>query len=137
MKAFFKLIFGGSFGYVQGGIIIAAAAFVGYHWIKYHDLQDDNAKLKTEVFWSELQSNWRANQITAIGEIQEQTAKSNKQQAKIEGHINAQPKTNDCAKSLAIGASIDGVRERRERAKAAADKRLSIQLPNRRAQSPD
>ena len=137
MKAALKFLFGGTFGYVQGGIIIAASAFVGYHWIKYQDLKKDNTKLKSEVFWSNLETGWQANQVTALGETQERTIKSNAGQAVIEDKIHAQPKTNDCSSSPSISASLDGVRDRREAAKAAADKRLSIQLPAPRSERPD
>ena len=137
MKALLKMLFGGTFGYVQGAMVLAAVGFVGYHWIKYHDLQDDNAKLKTEVFWAEWDSEWNSAQVTALGETQAETAKSNKQQASLEGKINAQPKTNDCSRSPSISASLNGVRERREASEAARSKRLSIQLPNPRAKSSD
>lgn len=108
-----KWLFGGSFGYVQAGLLAAAVGFIGFHWIRYHDALKDRERLRGEVAILELEAAWQDTVLASAISRQERRASDQSQQLNLEDRINAAPKSNDCGLSPAMRISLDGLRDRR------------------------
>jgi len=110
---FIRLIFGGSFGVVQGVIVAALISAALVFWVDHKATKRENVRLKGEVYIAQLENGWQQTVITSLSGTQERRDGQQAQQLTVEDIINAMPKTNYCAAAPAVGYALDSVRSRR------------------------
>jgi hypothetical protein len=108
----FRWLLGGSFGYLQGGIVVAGIVGGVWFYADWKATKKENESLSTQLSQQKMANRWYQSTIATGVFRNERRADANAVQSTSEDRINAQPQTNVCATSPAIVAAFDELRKR-------------------------
>lgn len=107
-----KWLLGGSFGYLQGGIVVAGIIGGVWFYADWKATKRENKSLSIQLDQEKLANRWYQSTIATGVFRTERRDQADAAQSQTEDRINAQPQTNVCATSPAMRAAFDELRKR-------------------------
>lgn len=107
---FLKLIFGGSFGYVQAGLIGIVGIALLWTWRDYQGAKEDVTKLKADVVKLEGKIASKDGVINSMAKSASRRQSNNQQSRDLGNDIQNAKDGNACARSEPIRIALDGLR---------------------------
>ena len=109
---FLTALFGGTFGYIQAGLLIAAAGTALYFYLDYNNAKDEVTRLSSEVTKLENTIQSKDAIIGSQARTSARRAISDEGQANVEDAIQKAPDSSYCNASESINIALDSLRKR-------------------------
>ena len=105
-------LLGGTFGYLQAALIVAAGGTALYFWLDYKSAQKDVTRLNSEVTKLENTIQSKDAIIGSQARTSARRAISDEGQANVEDAIQKAPDSSYCNASESINIALDSLRKR-------------------------